>query len=146
MFEIFNNSGSDVLELDVLESYVKYVIKKLDIEEAIFNIIMVDDKEIQELNAIYRGIDRKTDVITFALEDGDEFRNPEFRVLGDIYISVPVAYEQANIYGHSRIREICFLATHGILHLLGYDHMVEEEEKEMFTLQEELLGGYEINR
>ena len=61
MFEIFNNSGSDVLELDVLESYVKYVIKKLDIEEAIFNIIMVDDKEIQELNATYRGIDRKTD-------------------------------------------------------------------------------------
>ena len=146
MFEIFNNSGSDVLELDVLESYVKYVIKKLDIEEAIFNIIMVDDKEIQELNATYRGIDKKTDVITFALEDGDEFRNPEFRVLGDIYISVPVAYEQANIYGHSRIREICFLATHGILHLLGYDHMVEEDEKEMFALQEELLGGYEINR
>lgn len=146
MFEIFNNSGSDVLELDVLESYVKYVIKKLDIEEAIFNIIMVDDKEIQELNATYRGIDRKTDVITFALEDGDEFRNPEFRVLGDIYISVPVAYEQASIYGHSRIREICFLATHGILHLLGYDHMIEEEEKEMFLLQEELLGGYEINR
>ena len=146
MFEIFNNSGSEVLELDVLESYVKYVTKKLDIESAIFNIIMVDDKEIQELNKTYRGIDKKTDVITFALEDGDEFRNPEFRVLGDIYISIPVAYEQADIYGHSRIREICFLATHGILHLLGYDHMEEEEEKEMFKLQEELLSGYEINR
>lgn len=146
MFEIFNNSGFDVLELDVLEEYVKYVVSKLEIEKAIFNIIMVDDRKIQELNREYRGIDKKTDVITFALEDGDDFRNPEIRVLGDIYISIPVAYEQANIYGHSRIREICFLATHGILHLLGYDHMEESEEKIMFSLQEELLSGYEINR
>ena len=146
MFEIFNNSGFDVLELDVLEEYVKYVVSKLEIEKAIFNIIMVDDRKIQELNREYRGIDKKTDVITFALEDGDDFRNPEIRVLGDIYISIPVAYEQANIYGHSRIREICFLATHGILHLLGYDHMEEEEEREMFSLQEELLKEYEIYR
>ena len=146
MFEIFNNSGSDFLETNILEKYVKYVTKKLDIESAIFNIIMVDEKEIQELNKTYRGIDKKTDVITFALEDGDDFRNPELRVLGDIYISIPVAYEQAEIYGHSRIREICFLATHGILHLLGYDHMDEIEEKEMFSLQEELLSSYEINR
>ena len=146
MFEIFNNSGSDFLETNILEEYVKYVTKKLDIESAIFNIIMVDEKEIQELNKTYRGIDKKTDVITFALEDGDDFRNPELRVLGDIYISIPVAYEQAEIYGHSRIREICFLATHGILHLLGYDHMDETEEKEMFSLQEELLSSYEINR
>ena len=146
MFEIFNNSGEDVEEITFLEEYVKYVTKKLDIEKAIFNIIMVDDKEIQTLNSTYRGIDKKTDVITFALEDGDDFRNPELRVLGDIYISIPVAYEQAEIYEHSRIREICFLATHGILHLLGYDHMEETEEKEMFSLQEELLSSYEVNR
>lgn len=146
MFEIFNNSGEEVLELNILEEYVRYVVKTLEIEKAIFNIIMVDDKEIQQLNSTYRGIDRKTDVITFALEDGDDFRNPELRVLGDIYISIPVAYEQAELYGHSRIREICFLATHGILHLLGYDHMEESEEKEMFSLQEELLSNYEINR
>ena len=146
MFEIVNNSGVEVLELDVLSNYVEFVANKLEISKDIFNIIMVDDKEIQELNKTYRGIDKKTDVITFALEDGDDFRNPEIRVLGDIYIAIPVAYEQANIYGHSRIREICFLATHGILHLLGYDHMEEVEEKEMFSLQEELLSSYEINR
>ena len=146
MFEIFNNSGEDVLELKTLKEYIKYVRKKLKIEDAIFNVIMTDDKEIQELNKTYRGIDKKTDVITFALEDGSEFRNPEFRVLGDIYISIPVAYEQALSYGHSKIREICFLATHGILHLLGYDHMNESDEKEMFSLQEELLSNYEINR
>ena len=146
MFEIVNDSGLEIEELDVLEEYVKYVSKKLDIDKAIFNIIMTDEKQIHELNLNYRGIDRKTDVITFALEDGDDFRNPEFRVLGDIYISVPVAYEQASSYGHSRIREICFLATHGILHLLGYDHMEEKDEKIMFSLQEELLSDYEINR
>lgn len=146
MFEVFNNSGVEVLELEVLDSYVKYVVSKLEMDSAIFNIIMVDDREIRELNKTYRGIDKVTDVITFALEDGDDFRNPEFRMLGDIYIAIPVAYDQAAIYGHSRIREICFLATHGILHLLGYDHMEEEEEKEMFSLQEELLSGYEIKR
>lgn len=146
MFDIVNNSGLEVLEIEVLSNYVKYVTKKMEIEDAIFNIIMVDDEEIQDLNREYRGIDKKTDVITFALEDGGGVKNPVFRVLGDIYISIPVAYEQASIYGHSKIREICFLATHGILHLLGYDHMEEDEEKEMFLLQEELLSGYEINR
>ena len=67
-------------------------------------------------------------------------------MLGDIYICIPIAYEQAKTYEHSKIREICFLATHGILHLLGYDHMNKEEEEIMFNLQEELLSGYEIYR
>ena len=146
MFDIINNSGLEVLELALLREYVEYVIKRLDIEKAVFNLILVDEEEIHELNFNYRGIDRKTDVITFALEDNDTFRNPEVRVLGDIYLCVPVAYEQANIYGHSRTREICFLATHGILHLLGYDHMDEDEERVMFAKQEELLNDYEITR
>ena len=146
MFDIINNSKFEVEELNVLEEYVKNITKKLEIEKAIFNIILVDEEEIHTLNRDYRGVDRKTDVITFALEDGDGFKNPEIRMLGDIYLCVPVAYEQAEIYGHSRIREICFLSTHGILHLLGYDHMNEEDEKEMFSLQEELLSEYEITR
>mgnify|MGYP004636847007 CR=1 FL=1 len=146
MFEIINNSKEKVQELTILKNYTQYVVKKLNLENAIFNFILVDEEEIHTLNKTYRGVDRATDVITFALEDGDDFQNPEFRTLGDVYICVPVAYQQAETYGHSRIREICFLATHGILHLLGYDHMTEEEEKEMFTLQEELLEGYEIHR
>lgn len=146
MFDIINNSGYEVEELTILEEYVKKITKQLEIEKAVFNIILVNDEEIHELNKKYRNIDRPTDVITFALEDNDNFKNPEIRVLGDIYLCVPIAYEQAKIYGHSRIREICFLATHGILHLLGYDHMNEEEEKEMFTLQEELLNQNEITR
>lgn len=146
MFEIINNSKEEVAELEVLEKYVKYVTQKEKIEQAIFNIILVTKEEIHDLNKQYRGIDRETDVITFALEDGATFKNPEIRMLGDIYICIPVAYEQAEIYGHSRIREICFLATHGILHLLGFDHLTEEEEKVMFGHQEELLSEYEINR
>ena len=146
MFDIINNSNFEVEELNILEEYVKNITKKLEIEKAIFNIILVDEEEIHTLNRDYRGVDRKTDVITFALEDGDGFKNPEIRMLGDIYLCIPVAYEQAEIYGHSRIREICFLSTHGILHLLGYDHMNEEDEKEMFSLQEELLSEYEITR
>lgn len=146
MFDIINNSDYEVEELEILEKYTNHITKKLKIEQAIFNIILVDEKEIHELNKNYRGVDRKTDVITFALEDGDGFKNPEIRMLGDIYLCVPVAYEQAEIYGHSRIREICFLATHGVLHLLGYDHTDEAEEKVMFSLQEELLNSYEITR
>ena len=146
MFEIINNSNEEVLELDILEKYVRYVVEKLELENAIFNFILVGEEEILRLNRDYRKVDRVTDVITFALEDGDNFQNPEFRTLGDVYICIPVAYKQALLYGHSRIREICFLATHGILHLLGYDHMEKEEEKVMFSLQEELLSGYEINR
>ena len=66
--------------------------------------------------------------------------------MGDIYIAIDVAYEQAEMYEHSNIREVCFLATHGILHLLGYDHMEEDEEKIMFSKQKELLNSYEITR
>lgn len=146
MFDIINNSGYEVKEQSILKKYTKYITKKLDIEQAIFNIILVNEEEIHELNKTYRGVDRKTDVITFALEDGNGYKNPEFRLLGDIYLCIPVAYEQAELYEHSRLREVCFLTTHGILHLLGYDHLNEEEEKEMFSLQEELLNSYEITR
>lgn len=146
MFDIINNSNSEVKELEILTKYVKNIVKKLTIEQAVFNIILVDEEEIYTLNKNYRGIEKKTDVITFALEDNKVFKNPEIRVLGDIYLCIPVAYEQATIYGHSPIREICFLATHGILHLLGYDHINEEDEKVMFTLQEKLLSENEITR
>lgn len=146
MFDIINNSEYKVEEIKILKKYVKNITKKLDIEKAIFNIILVDEEEIHTLNREYRGVDRKTDVITFALEDGNGFKNPAIRMLGDIYLCVPVAYEQAQIYGHSKTREICFLATHGVLHLLGYDHLNEEDEKKMFSLQEELLSEYEITR
>lgn len=146
MFEIINNTNKEIEELTKLEEYIKFVVGILDIKEAIFNIIFVSNEEIHEINKTYRNIDRVTDVISFALEDNEEEVFNSFRILGDIYIAIDVAYDQALEYNHSREREVCFLATHGILHLLGYDHMNLEEEKEMFNKQEELLNAYEIKR
>lgn len=146
MFEIINNYNNEILELEILENYVKFIVEKEKLDTCVFNIILVDDEFILKLNKEYRNIDRTTDVISFALEDDDNEYETTYRVLGDIYISIDKAYEQAESYNHSRIREICFLATHGILHLLGYDHMDEEDEIVMFKKQEELLDAYKIQR
>lgn len=145
MFGIFNNTNNDI-NTSELEDYIKYVVKELDIENAIFNIIFIDNKEIREINREYRNVDRETDVISFALEDNMDVVYDDFRLLGDIYISYEKAIEQAELYNHSVKREVFFLATHGILHLLGYDHMEEEDEKVMFGKQNELLDGYGITR
>lgn len=146
MFEIFNNIEREIEEIKKLEEYMNFVVDKLDIKEAIFNIIFVSNEEIHKINKEFRNTDRVTDVISFALEDNEEEAFKSYRLLGDIYIAIDVAYDQAIEYNHSREREVCFLATHGLLHLLGYDHMTVEEEKEMFDKQEELLKAYEINR
>lgn len=146
MFEIVNNTNKEIEELNYLNEYINFIVKKEKLSNCIFNIIFVSNDEIHKINLEYRGIDRVTDVISFALEDNSDLEIPEFRVLGDIYIAIDVAYEQAKMYGHSSTREICFFATHGILHLLGYDHMDEDEEKIMFKKQKELLDDYEITR
>ena len=146
MFEIFNETDKDIEELKVLNDYVKYVCNKLDLSKCEFNIIIVDNEKIHEINREYRNVDRETDVISFAMEDEMDIEYTDFRLLGDIYISYDKVISQAKEYGHSELREICFLATHGILHLLGYDHMEPDDEKEMFSLQNELLDGYNIKR
>ena len=146
MFEIFNEVNEEIEELKVLNDYIKFVVKKLKLETCEFNIIIVDNEKIHEINKEYRDVDRETDVISFAMEDEMDVKYDNFRLLGDIYISIDKAKSQAIEYGHSLLREICFLATHGILHLLGYDHMEPEDEKEMFTLQNELLNEYNIKR
>ena len=146
MFEIIKHIDRDIIELDTLNDYVKYVVKELELDKCEFNIIILDNKRIHEINREYRNVDRETDVISFALEDNMDIKYDDFRLLGDIYISIDKCYSQAEDYGHSNVREICFLATHGILHLLGYDHMEESEEKEMFDLQNKLFDGYKIKR
>ncbi len=146
MFEIFNESNKEIQEITILQKYIEFVVNKLNINNAIFNIIFVDNNKIHEINKEYRKINRVTDVISFALEDNPDIVYEDFRLLGDIYIAIDVAYDQAAEYNHSREREVCFLATHGILHLLGYDHMTYEEEKEMFNKQEEILNEYGIIR
>ena len=146
MFEIINDSNREVSEEEILNNYVKYLVEKLTLEKCEFNIILTTNKKIHKINKEYRNVDRETDVISFALEDEKDIEYTDFRLLGDIYISVDRCYSQALAYGHSRVREICFLATHGVLHLLGYDHMNSSDEKKMFDLQNELLDGYNIKR
>ena len=145
MFEIFNNTNNKI-DTEELNDYIKYVIGELKIDNAIFNIIFIDNEEIRKINKEYRNVDRETDVISFALEDNMDVVYDDFRLLGDIYISYEKALEQAEIYNHSVKREVFFLATHGILHLLGYDHMEEDDEKVMFDLQNKLLDSYGITR
>ena len=118
----------------------------MEAEKSEVNIIFVGLEEIHEINKTYRNVDRPTDVISFALEDTEDVTVYEERVLGDIYICLDKVHEQAKEYGHTEIREMAFLIVHGLLHLLGYDHMIKEEEKIMFGLQEEILNEMGITR
>lgn len=144
---IFNQTDREIEELKTVEDVLKSAVKKENLVNTTFNLIIVDNDYIHELNKNYRHIDRETDVITFALEDDDSLIMPtDERILGDIYISIDKAISQAEEYGHSLLRELSFLAVHGFYHLLGYDHMTKEDEKVMFTKQEEVLNSYGITR
>lgn len=112
--------------------------------EAILSVTLVDNTFIHQMNKEYRNVDRPTDVISFAFLDGDDERDEKLHgngpvPLGDIYISVEKAKTQAEEYGHPLERELSFLFVHGLLHLLGYDHMTKEDEAVMFKLQDEIL-------
>lgn len=111
------------------------------------DVSLVDEATIHDINREYRKVDRVTDVISFAFEDdesalgrikGDDVP----RLLGEIFICVPRALEQAKEIGNTPERELCFLFVHGLLHLLGYDHMTPEDEQTMFPLQEKILLAY----
>ena len=114
-------------------------------DDVIVSVSFVDNEFIHQMNRAYRHIDRPTDVISFAFLDGeadplDLLKNNASPVcLGDIYISIEKARQQAEEYGHPLKRELQFLFVHGLLHLLGFDHMTEEDEKAMFALQDEIL-------
>lgn len=141
---------NDEYSVDFKYNYLKKVLKRTlkheHVKNARFSIIFVGNEEIQKINRDYRGKDSITDVISFALEDNDDNLNSKIRVLGDIYICIPRMQEQAQSYAHSIKRELSFLTVHGLLHLLGYDHIKKEEEKVMFDLQEKLLNEEGITR
>lgn len=139
------NETNEIIEVDVLD-LVNYALKKESISNIEFNIIFVDNKKIREINKEYRNKDDYTDVISFALEDYDKSLFEGMRILGDIYISIDKAKEQSIEYKHSLKREVSFLVIHGLLHLLGFDHMDKESEIKMFKKQEEILDGYGIKR
>ena len=145
-FEIINETNEEIKEIDEINKLLDFALKYQNIDNAIFNIIIVDENTIHEINKTYRGKDSVTDVISFALEDDKTFIETDYRILGDIYICLNKAKAQAIEYGHSFLREFAFLTVHGLLHLLGYDHMNEEDEKVMFKLQEMILNEYGIKK
>lgn len=144
--EVFNEYKKPVEELSLVEDFINYCASSLKLKNVLFNVIIIDNDSIHKINKEYRNIDRETDVITFALEDNKQIDTKDVRVLGDIYISYDKVISQAKEYNHSTRREICFLAVHGLLHLLGYDHMNKEDEEVMFGLQKELLNSYGIKK
>ena len=145
--------------LDLIEKLIQATAEELALDQNFeVSITIVDNNRIQEINRDYRSIDRPTDVISFAIEDDDEefelFFEDAFeemndelpRLLGDIFISIDRTEEQAIDYGHSFERELGFLTVHGFLHLNGYDHQTEEEERAMFSLQEKILEENGLER
>lgn len=138
-------------ELDFVQKILEHAAKEEGMGESEVSVTFVTNEMIRDINREYRGKDQPTDVISFAMEELGEgetaiIGSQEPRMLGDIIISLDRTKEQAADYGHSFERELGFLAIHGFLHLLGYDHMTEEDEKKMFSRQEEILVSLGITR
>ena len=145
---LIDNRTNFELTDEIKETLEKVCLKSLQYEE--FNedceisLSIVTNDEIHDINKQFRNIDSPTDVLSFPQltfeegEDADVNENGEI-VLGDIIISIDRAKEQAEEYGHSLKRELAFLSVHSMLHLMGYDHMVPEEEEDMFRRQKEIL-------
>ncbi|MCU5746388.1 rRNA maturation RNase YbeY [Staphylococcus sp. SQ8-PEA] len=152
MFTVdFSDHTDQVSEqwLTNIEALLNFAKKKENIDDdAELSVTFTDKEEIQQINNTYRNKNKVTDVISFAFEEDDqEIVGGEMpRVLGDIIICTDVAVEQSQEFGHSLDRELGFLALHGFLHLLGYDHMTEEDEREMFGRQEAILSEFGLNR
>lgn len=143
-------------EIDTVRKCIGAVLaeERFDFDTEV-NLLLVDNSTIREINREQRNIDRTTDVLSFPMleqEDGEIVIYDEDIIdgrvlLGDIVISLERAEEQAKEYGHSFLRELGFLTVHSVLHLLGYDHELgEEEEKEMFAKQEKILRSVGLNR
>lgn len=138
-------------DMQFVEKILQQAAKEEDIEDAEVSVSFVTNEKIREINREYREKDQPTDVISFAMEEPGEGEvliqdSGEPRVLGDIIISLDRTREQAADYGHSFERELGFLAVHGFLHLVGYDHMNEPDEKEMFAKQDVILSSLGITR
>ena len=141
-----SNLTDETVDTTNMERVIDEVSRELKVKNGLVSFVFVDNKKIREINKEYRGIDRETDVISFAFMDEDINPDTDYTNYGEIYISLEKTLSQSLEYGHSFDRELCFLTVHGLLHLLGYDHMTKEEEEVMFAKQEEVLSRYGIER
>ena len=142
-FDIFNEYNYKE-DYSYLNDVINHTFEILNIKNANMSLILIDDNKMKELNKEYRGVDRTTDVLSFALEDNNKIAEP-IRELGEVYVSIPKMIEQAKEYNHSEKRELSFLVCHGLLHLLGYDHTKsKKEEDKQFGLQDQVLNDLNI--
>lgn len=146
MEDVVFNLTDEIINEDDLINVSSIVFRLLNVINPVFNIIIVDEDKIREINKVYRNKDSVTDVISFAFEEKDNEIYKEFRFLGEIYICAKRAKEQAEEYDHPFKREICYLTVHGLLHLLGYDHMNESDKKVMRDMEEKVLSEYDCQR
>lgn len=145
MIEVYNETTDDAY-IDDIKNVIKIGFDKICIETAYVSVVVVDKEKIHEINRIYRNVDKVTDVISFAFEDNEGITPDGVRILGEIYLCIDKAKEQAREYGHSDKREICYLAIHGLLHLLGYNHEKVEDKSIMREKEEEILELYDAGR
>ena len=132
--------------VEVFKKIAKYTLKKFNMKGNIeLSVTLVSRNTIKDINNTYRHIDKVTDVISFENDDGFEMYDG-FITLGDLFICVSRAKSQAKKYAHSMYREVCFLFTHGLLHLLKMDHLNKEDEEKMFKMQDEIMDPFKIIR
>ena len=138
----------DLVNEEEIREYVQKVLEKEYESEApvYMSLVFTGNDEIQVINREYRDKDQPTDVISFAYHETEDFDIGPYDTLGDIVISLERVVEQAKEYNHSDKRELFYVLTHGILHLLGYDHIEEEDKKEMRAKEEEILGSFGYTR
>ncbi len=146
MDEYVINTTKKEVSIEDIKNICELTFKKLNVKNPVFNIVIVNNNKIREINKKYRNKDETTDVISFAFEETVNINYNNMRFLGEIYISIDKAISQAKEYNHSLKREICFLTVHGLLHLLGYDHIKEEDRQEMRKLEESVLRSYDAKR
>lgn len=157
--EIFDKTKQkmDEQDLKLVKNLLDFASQKLGLtDDTEMSVTFMNNDEIQQINRQYRGLNKPTDVISFAIEEDpdkedvinfdDELMKEIPRNLGDIFVSIDKVYEQALDLGHSNQRELGFLVVHGFLHLNGYDHMRPTDEDEMFSLQREILDDYGLIR
>lgn len=156
--EIYDDTGNVPEErIGMIEDILNFAGNYIHLpENTEMSVTLMNNDQIHEINRKYRGVDKPTDVISFAIEENDPDEVPiimpddaEFDIpknIGDIMVSMDKVKEQAAYLGHSEDRELGFLVVHGFLHLNGYDHMKEEDEKVMFGLQREILDAYGLKR
>lgn len=152
MIEVFYDGIDNLKEEELIRKVIECVLKEEGIKKNLdVYVTLTNNETIRKVNAEQRNIDRATDVLSFPMFDRSEI--PDLKkedktedILGDIIVSIEKVKEQAEEYGHSFERELAYLVTHGMLHLLGYDHIIDEEKAVMRKREEEILGILNITR